>query len=300
MHVAGTAPQPGTGLPLGQPLAGTVAHVLDGALAPLPDGVAGELYLGGPALARGYLGRAALTADRFVPDPFSAHGGRLYRTGDRVRRQADGVFEYLGRIDDQVKIRGFRVEPCEVAAQLAALPGVRQAAVVADATPTGMQLAGYAVPEDGRRTDPAELRRALAAVLPGNMVPATIVWLDALPLTANGKLDRRALPKADAPVAVAAEPPQGDLETRLAAIWQDLLGVAATTTSSPWAAIRCWPSSFCPAFKANSASMRRLRCCLAPARWPNWLPRCPRSIAMPTKPPCWSWRRLPIPWSQSE
>ncbi|MGO4159157.1 amino acid adenylation domain-containing protein, partial [Cupriavidus sp. YAF13] len=225
VHVAGTAPQPGTGLPLGQPLAGTVAHVLDGALAPLPDGVAGELYLGGPALARGYLGRAALTADRFVPDPFSAHGGRLYRTGDRVRRQADGVFEYLGRIDDQVKIRGFRVEPCEVAAQLAALPGVRQAAVVADATPTGMQLAGYAVPEDGRRTDPAELRRALAAVLPGNMVPATIVWLDALPLTANGKLDRRALPKADAPVAVAAEPPQGDLETRLAAIWQDLLGV---------------------------------------------------------------------------
>ncbi|WP_423194302.1 amino acid adenylation domain-containing protein [Cupriavidus sp. H18C2] len=225
VHVAGTTPQPGAGLPLGQPLAGTVAHVLDADLQPLPDGVAGELYLGGPALARGYLGRAALTADRFVPDPFAADGARLYRTGDRVRRHADGRFAYLGRIDDQVKIRGFRVEPGEIAAQLAALPGIRQAAVIAASADTGVQLVGYAVPDAGAQPDAAALRRALAAVLPGHMVPAAIVLLDALPLTANGKLDRRALPTANAPLATAGEPPQGDVEIRLAAIWQDLLHV---------------------------------------------------------------------------
>ncbi|RZT39145.1 non-ribosomal peptide synthetase [Cupriavidus agavae] len=226
VHAAGTTPHPGAGLPLGQPLAGTSAYVLDTELSPQPTGVAGELYLGGPALARGYLGRAALTADRFVPDPF-AGGARLYRTGDRVRRHADGRFEYLGRIDDQVKIRGFRVEPGEVAAQLAALPGIRQAAVVADLAGTGMQLVGYAVPDDGMQPDSADLRRALAAVLPGHMVPATICLLDTLPLTANGKLDRRALPKPDAPAATPGEAPQGELETRLAAIWQDLLRVPA-------------------------------------------------------------------------
>jgi len=227
VHVAGTTPQPGAGLPLGQPLPDTVAYVLDAALALLPDGVDGELYLGGPGLARGYLGRAALTADRFVPDPFAQRGARLYRTGDRVRRRVDGLFEYLGRIDDQVKIRGFRVEPGEIAAQLAALPGIRQAAVVADTTDSGLRLVGYAVPDAGTQADAGELRRALAAVLPSHMVPAALVVLDALPLTANGKLDRRALPRADAPAPVAGEPPQGDLETRLAAIWQDLLHVPA-------------------------------------------------------------------------
>ncbi|UDM53201.1 non-ribosomal peptide synthetase [Cupriavidus sp. MP-37] len=230
VHGAGTTPQPGAGLPLGRPLDGTAAHVLDAGLCPLPDGIAGELYLGGPALARGYLGRAALTADRFVPDPFCREGGRLYRTGDRVRRRADGVFEYLGRIDDQVKIRGFRVEPGEVAAQLGALPQVRQAAVVAVAAAGGMQLVGYAVPHADARPDPAALCRALAATLPPHMVPAAIVLLDALPLTANGKLDRRALPAPDAATPAAAatrEAPQGDLETRLAEIWQALLQVPA-------------------------------------------------------------------------
>ncbi|WP_354683022.1 amino acid adenylation domain-containing protein [Cupriavidus necator] len=230
VHVAGNMPQAGAGLPLGQPLADTTAYVLDAGLCPLPEGVAGELYLGGPGLARGYLGRAALTADRFVPDPFAQDGGRLYRTGDRVRRRADGAFEYLGRSDDQVKIRGFRVEPDEVAAQLAALPAVRQAAVVAVPAPGGMQLVGYAVPQAGRQADPDDLRRALAAVLPSPMVPAAIVLLDALPLTANGKLDRRALPQPDAAAATAnagSEAPQGELETRLARIWQDLLQVPA-------------------------------------------------------------------------
>ncbi|SOY66745.1 non-ribosomal peptide synthetase [Cupriavidus taiwanensis] len=230
VHVAGTTAQPGAGLPLGQPLPGTGAYVLDADLSPLPDGIAGELYVGGPALARGYLGRAALTADRFVPDPFGRDGGRLYRTGDRVRRRADGVFEYLGRTDDQVKIRGFRVEPAEAAAQLAALPQVRQAAVVAVPAAVGMQLVGYVVPQAEARPDPAALCRALAATLPPHMVPAAIVLLDALPLTANGKLDRRALPPADtaAPSGSALqEPPQGELETRLAHIWQALLQVPA-------------------------------------------------------------------------
>ncbi|PZX20521.1 non-ribosomal peptide synthase protein (TIGR01720 family)/amino acid adenylation domain-containing protein, partial [Cupriavidus phytorum] len=230
VHVAGTTPQPGAGLPLGQPLTGTGAYVLDADLCPLPDGIAGELYVGGPALARGYLGRAALTAERFVPDPCARDGARLYRTGDRVRRRADGVFEYLGRVDDQVKIRGFRVEPGEVAAQLAALPQVRQAAVVAAPAAGGMQLVGYAVPRADARPDPAALCRALAATLPPHMVPAAIVLLDALPLTANGKLDRRALPAPDATAPSAApeqEAPQGDLEIRLAGIWQALLQVPA-------------------------------------------------------------------------
>ncbi|WP_240987867.1 amino acid adenylation domain-containing protein [Cupriavidus taiwanensis] len=230
VHAAGTTAQPGTGLPLGQPLPGTRACVLDAQLCPLPDGIAGELYIGGPALARGYLGRAASTADRFVPDPFAGDGARLYRTGDRVRRRADGVFEYLGRVDDQVKIRGFRVEPGEVAAQLAALPQVREAAVVAAPAAGGMQLVGYAVPQADARPDPAALCRALAATLPPHMVPAAIVLLDALPLTANGKLDRQALPAphAAAPAAAAArEAPQGELEIRLAGIWQALLQVPA-------------------------------------------------------------------------
>ncbi|NSX13681.1 amino acid adenylation domain-containing protein [Cupriavidus taiwanensis] len=230
VQVAGTTPQPGAGLPLGQPLPGTGAYVLDADLCPLPDGIAGELYVGGPALARGYLGRAALTADRFVPDPFARDGGRLYRTGDRVRRRADGVFEYLGRTDDQVKIRGFRVEPAEAAAQLAALPQVRQAAVVAVPAAGGVQLVGYVVPQAEARPDPAALCRALAATLPPHMVPAAIVLLDALPLTANGKLDRRALPPPDAAApsgSALQEPPQGELETRLAHIWQALLQVPA-------------------------------------------------------------------------
>ncbi|WP_116298338.1 non-ribosomal peptide synthetase, partial [Cupriavidus taiwanensis] len=230
VHVAGTTPRAGAGLPLGQPLPGTGAYVLDADLCPLPDGMAGELCVGGPALARGYLGRAALTAERFVPDPFARDGARLYRTGDRVRRRADGVFEYLGRIDDQVKIRGFRVEPGEVAAQLAALPQVRQAAVIAAPAASGMQLVGYAVPQTDARPDPAALCRALAATLPPHMVPAAVVLLDALPLTANGKLDRRALPPPDVaapPAAATRAAPQGDLEIRLAAIWQALLQVPA-------------------------------------------------------------------------
>ncbi|MGY8527694.1 amino acid adenylation domain-containing protein, partial [Paracidovorax citrulli] len=226
VHVAGTVPQPGAGLPLGTPLANTVAYVLDASLAPLPDGVAGELYLGGPGLARGYLGRAALTARSFVPDPFASDGRRLYRTGDRVRRRADGALEYLGRIDEQVKIRGFRVEPGEIAARMLDLPALRQAAVVAQPDAAGnLQLVGYAVPHSGPTPDPAEMRRALAASLPAHMVPASIVLLEALPLTANGKLDRRALPHPEAPATATGEAPQGELETRLAAIWQDLLRV---------------------------------------------------------------------------
>ncbi|MFG1945396.1 amino acid adenylation domain-containing protein [Nonomuraea sp. NPDC048826] len=205
--------------PIGRPIGGTTAHVLGPYGEPVPPGFPGELCLGGAGLARGYLGRPALTADRFVPDPSGPPGSRLYRTGDRVRRRPDGTLEFLGRFDAQVKVRGFRVEPGEVETALLTHPGVRQAVVTADAE----RLAAYVVGPAG----PNELRTHLAATLPAHLVPTAWVSLAALPLTITGKVDVAALP-APGPGPVAEfVPPRTDAEVLVAGIWGELLGVEA-------------------------------------------------------------------------
>ncbi|MCX4094352.1 non-ribosomal peptide synthetase [Nocardia sp. alder85J] len=212
-------------VPIGAALANVRAYVLDSGLMPVPAGAPGELYLAGAQLGRGYRGRAALTAGRFVADPFDASGGRLYRTGDMVRWNAQGQLEFVGRTDDQVKIRGFRVEPGEVESVLAQHPAVSQAAVVArDTGAGGMQLAGYVVP--GRAgLDGADVRAFAADRLPDFMVPAVVTVLDAMPLTANGKLDRTALPAPEFVSAVAYRAPAGERERVLAGLFAELLGL---------------------------------------------------------------------------
>ncbi|MEU1191694.1 amino acid adenylation domain-containing protein, partial [Streptomyces sp. NPDC005859] len=215
------------GPPIGRPLRNTRAYVLDSALNPVPVGVVGELYLAGEGLARGYLNRPELTADRFLPDPFGAPGTRMYRTGDLVRWTADGELVCLGRADQQVKVRGHRIEPGEIEAHLAAHPDVAQAVVGVDQRPgDDRRLVAHLV---CTRPVPAEeLREHLAGRLPGYMVPAAFVLLDALPLTANGKVDRTALPAprdADTRGGAAHVPPVTPLEKELAEIWADALGV---------------------------------------------------------------------------
>ena len=222
-YVNGELPLP-VQMPIGEVLPGRQVHVLDGNLNPVPMGVAGELYIGGELLARGYVNRPELTAERFIANPF-AEGTRLYRTGDIVRWNEQGQLEYLGRIDDQIKVRGFRVELGEVESQLLQVPGVREAVVVARDTPQGTQLAGYVSGHSGQQLDGSALRQALKAVLPDYMVPAAITVLDRLPLNANGKIDRRALPEPVFDTGDAYEAPEGKLETQLASIWAEVLGV---------------------------------------------------------------------------
>ncbi|WP_454674051.1 amino acid adenylation domain-containing protein [Achromobacter pestifer] len=206
-------------VPIGAPIAGTQVHVLDADLNLAPPGVAGELYLGGAGLARGYLSRPGMTAERFVANPFGA--GRLYRTGDRVRWTESGELDYLGRLDFQVKIRGLRIELGEIESRLLAQAGVREAVVVAANGPGGGQrLVAYVAPQ----VDSAVLRTALARELPEYMVPSQIIPLETLPLSANGKIDRKALPAPVFDDQAYATPPQGPLETAIAGIWADVLG----------------------------------------------------------------------------
>ncbi|MFI9175512.1 amino acid adenylation domain-containing protein [Streptomyces lincolnensis] len=180
-------------IPLGAPIPNTTMYVLTDRLEPVPVGVPGEVFIGGAGVARGYLDRPALTAERFLPDPFGAPGARLYRTGDRARRRADGSLEFLGRVDHQVKIRGYRVELGEIQARLRDHRSVAEAVVIAVGTARSRSLAAYVIPADGQRAEPAELRDHLAAVLPGYMIPAHFVAIDQVPLTTNGKVDTRAL-----------------------------------------------------------------------------------------------------------
>ncbi|NTX63938.1 non-ribosomal peptide synthase/polyketide synthase [Myxococcus sp. CA051A] len=217
-------------VPLGRPLANARVYVLDDELRPVPVGVPGELFIGGAQVARGYLSRAELTAERFGPDPFSAvPGARMYRTGDRVRWLADGRVEFLGRSDFQVKVRGFRVEPGEVAAVLREHPSVKDAVVVArEDTPGDQRLVAYVLADSGQATEVGALRGFLQERLPAHMVPSAFMWLDVLPLTPNGKLDRRALPvpESGAMVSGAAHvPPATPMEEALASIWAEVLRV---------------------------------------------------------------------------
>ncbi|HVQ96503.1 MAG TPA: amino acid adenylation domain-containing protein, partial [Mycobacteriales bacterium] len=263
--------EPGAGNPIGRPLNDLRVHLLDQRGHLVPVGVVGEIHVGGPGVARGYLGRPELTAQRFVPDPYGTAGSRLYRSGDLARRLPDGSLEFLGRADDQVKIRGYRVELGEITATLAGHPAIRSAVVIADEPAAGdKRLVAYCVPAGPdpladpdslagsgspagsgslagagspagpgslagpdspaavELPAPAELAAYCAERLPEYMVPAAFVPLDRLPLTANGKLDRRALPAPDRAALPAGRrylPPRTPIEDRIAAIWQDVLGL---------------------------------------------------------------------------
>jgi amino acid adenylation domain-containing protein len=217
-------------VPIGRPIANTQVYVLDRYLRPVPIGVAGELHLGGQNLARGYLNRDRLTAERFIPDPFDpTPGARLYRTGDLARLRADGAVEFLGRLDHQVKLRGYRIELGEIEAALAALPGVREAVVLApELRPGDVRLVAYLTVEAGAVPDPAALAAALRRELPEYMVPAFFEVLDALPLTPNGKIDRKVLPEPAYARRESAAPfvaPLDGLEDTIAGVWREVLGV---------------------------------------------------------------------------
>jgi len=224
--------------PIGRPISGSHVYLLDRHGQPVPRGAAGELYLAGACVARGYLGRPELKSERFLDDPFAGGAARMYRSGDLARFRADGRLEFLGRNDQQIKIRGFRIEPGEIEARLAEHPQVRECAVLARERPDGATaLIAYAVParafEAGTDADAqtqwaGALRAHLAARLPDYMLPAAFVAVPALPVTPNGKLDPRALPQPDAHAFAHArfEAPRGATETALAQLWQELLAVA--------------------------------------------------------------------------
>ncbi|MCJ9733644.1 non-ribosomal peptide synthetase, partial [Bradyrhizobium sp. PRIMUS42] len=215
-------------VPIGLPLANLRAHVLDDTLNEVPIGVAGELYIGGAGLARGYRGAAGLTGERFVPDPFGEAGERLYRTGDRVRCDGAGRLIFLGRTDDQIKLRGYRIELGEVGRVIKALRGIDDAVVVPreiGASAERQELVAYCVPESGVGPHADAIKQQLAAIVPDYMVPSHIVMLARLPLTPNGKVDRRALPEpAEDGLSAGYAEPAGDIEVAIAAVWCEVLG----------------------------------------------------------------------------
>ena len=214
------------GILIGRPMANTRAYVLDGRLEPVPIGVTGDLYVGGMGLARGYLWRAGMTAQRFVADPFGGAGDRLYRTGDRARYDADGNLEFRGRLDYQVKLRGYRIELGEVEAALLGHPEVSQAAVMArEDGPGEKRLVGYVVARGADVPGPGELRAHLKSMLPEYMVPAVFVVLPELPRSVNGKVDRRRLPAPDGPQMVEYVAPRSEAEQVLASVWSEVLQV---------------------------------------------------------------------------
>ncbi|WP_165596696.1 non-ribosomal peptide synthetase, partial [Mycolicibacterium novocastrense] len=211
-------------VPIGKPKINTQIHLLDDALRPVPVGVIGEIYIGGTHVAHGYHDRPRLTAERFVADPFNP-GGRLYRSGDLARRNADGDIEFVGRADEQVKIRGFRIELGEVAAAISVDPSVGQAVVVVSDLPgVGKSLVGYVTPaEDIESVDVERIRNRVAAALPEYMTPAAYVVIDEIPITAHGKIDRAALPEPDIDSGAAFREPADGTERRIADLFAELL-----------------------------------------------------------------------------
>ncbi|MGG7517727.1 amino acid adenylation domain-containing protein [Allorhizobium undicola] len=212
--------------PIGKPIWNTRLYVLDRNGQPVPPGVAGELYIGGTGVAKGYLDKPELTAERFLPDPFAGDGARMYRTGDMATWRADGVMEYLGRNDHQIKIRGFRVEPGEIEAALIDQAEIRQAVVVLRDDPgQGKRLVAYVVPSAGTLPDAAELSARLAQSLPAHMIPAAYVEMETIPLNVNGKIDRNALPAPQWKAEEGFVAPQTAAQETIAAIWRDILGI---------------------------------------------------------------------------
>jgi len=228
----------GVRVPIGHPVAGHRCYILDRHLEPVPIGVPGELYVGGVGLARGYLNRPELTAVRFIPDPFATAGGRIYRTGDLTRWRRDGAIDFLGRIDQQIKLRGFRIEPGEIEAAMAALPGVTRALVAARGEGTAdRRLVAWVVAEAGTQLDGQDLRRDLRRRLPDHLIPDAVLEIANVPLTPNGKIDWDALvipagvaepSAAGSPAAVpeaGRRPPADEAAIRrhLGELWEDLL-----------------------------------------------------------------------------
>jgi amino acid adenylation domain-containing protein len=230
------ANDPVTGsVPIGRPIANTQLYILDRYTNPVPVGVIGELYIGGAGVARGYLNRPELTRERFIADPFSTQSGaRLYKTGDLARYRKDGILEYFGRVDNQVKVRGYRIELGEIEATLASAPGVKSCAVlVREDEPGNKQLVGYVVPREGASPSAEDLQQFVKQKLPEYMVPSTFVLLQILPLTANGKVDKKTLPPPGAnSLSRQHVEPSTRAEAALQAIWQETLSILSVSVTA--------------------------------------------------------------------